>query len=1720
MMTCRTTTALASRALSASKTKSRHSLFYSLLAFATALIPVCATAQNLPTGGTVVHGNATITTPNANNMIINQGSDRAVVNWNGFSVGAGNRVDINQPSVDSSILNRVTGDTTSQIHGQINANGRVFVVNPNGIFIGTTGSVNTGSFVASTLGIRTDDFVTGQTVFEGNGSSATVSNAGQIQVVTGGYAALIGGKVKNSGTIQAPLGFVGLGSGERITLDLAGDGFLQVALPTNSDDDSLDALIENSGTIQANGGTVQMSAATARNAARHAINMSGVVEARTVSGRSGRITLGGGAGGKVSVTGKLRTKTRSRPAIQVTQSARPALRPEHGGDITITGHDIALGGAEIDASGTNGGGSIRIGGAFQGGPSLPTATSLTVDATSIIKANGIENGNGGRVVLWSDDRTEFAGNITARGGSLSGNGGFVEVSGKRHLAFSGLADTTAENGAWGTLLLDPNDIFIVAALTGDDGDILASTIESALAVNNAVEILSTSGAGPDEGRIEVNAPLTWTTNSTLSLIADIAGPPTDDSIVINAPITATNGYLRLSAFETVGTGPAASRFIATGQDGDINVGTFEIAIGDWVQHGDNFPVSGLPSFEARNFVLGNDTSFLRATAGDGGATPYSLVDIYGVQGISGNTNYQLADTIDATGTQFWESLDPLTNGVRNSGFVPLNFNGDLEGNRNVIANLFIRQYPSAGGLDDTGLFSSVGDNARLMNFSILDADVAGENAGILAGFNGGFNSGIRATGTVVAYGEYGGGLNAFMPFGQLLNSSANANVSDGIDPSDALNLASGQVSLGGLVGASNFGDVISSKSAGSVTVSFADEAFAGGLVGTNADIIRNVYSETSVTVTAGALTNEATIGGIVGENATNGTITNAIATGAVTLEPGCCAGFGLEGGIAGEDDPSDESILSSFWNFETTGQGASGQNGETFGDTNGLGQFEGAFAETTASLRDAELFSSVAVVSGWDFGNVWAIPQDGVDMARLYTVDPVISASDPTETEPDFQYNGTTTGFSAVDGQFFGGPADYLFGPLGDTGDLTIMEDQIILSDANVGPVTFTFPTSYTSDMGQVFDVRSLPKDANVVPAPLTVTVNDTFKTYGEVLTFAGVDYTATTLFAGDTITGADVNSAGAPATATVVGSPYTLNLSNLTGSGLGNYNISIVPGRLQVVQRGLSVVMNDATKTYGEQLLFNGTEFTSIGLINGDTLTSISITSDGAASTAQVADGPFSIEGSAPVGSGIDNYALSFTPGTLTINPAPLTITAEDQSKPFGTEFTFTGTEFTVVGLLNSDEVTEATLTSNSASAEAPFTGPGGEAIFITDPQGSGLDNYHITLVNGVFIVAPGNLTITALDQTKIYGSDLVFDGTEFSVVGLAEGDSVDSVTLVSAGAAGTAQVTDGPFAIVASDAVGTGLEKYSLVFADGSLTVIPAPLSVTALDQTKQQGQLFTFSGSEFATSGLFNDDAVTSATFSSAGADADAQADDSPFAITVDSVTGTGLDNYDISTTNGTMTVQDNIAPPQVNPVPGGNTTITNPPDAITISFPDTGGSADLGGTQTRRDGTGGPTQTVPQAKATNEAVDDISTELELQVQSCGGADQDFDNYMACLSDSLDTYSNALDEIVNDLPAGLETVSATIRTASDSIKASAARAQRRLAGATTDAQRRAIRRDAVNEARGAINEAKSEIRKAISLIRADDPEVTSIQRDTGARIIQAFDAVDSSLVRAVEL
>lgn len=494
-----------------------------LLLLAGTALTAPAFAQELPSGPSVAAGSVSISNPDAASMTVDQASQQAVVNWQSFSIGPGGSVVFAQPNGQSVILNRVTGNTGTSIAGQLSANGQVYVVNPNGLAITSSGVVSAGGFVGSTLDISDSDFLAGNGRFVGNGNSAGVSNAGSINIVPGGYAALIGGNVDNSGSIVAPLGKVGLGAGERVTLDFSGDGFLQVAVP--SDADGNEPLISHSGTISADGGSVVISAAAAQDAARRVVNLSGVVEARTVSGRSGAITLGGG-GGKVVVTGRLDVSARPDPVPPPIPQPRP---PSLGGAVTITGGFINLEGATIDAGGLDGGGQVRIGGDLQGGGLLATATRLEVDGDTVIYADAIEDGDGGTVVLWSDLSTEFQGFISARGAG-QGAGGFVEVSGKQSLVYGGFADLRSDSGVTGTLLLDPVNITIATS----GGTITPADLAAQLAAANVN--LSTAGAGSDLGNINVNDAVTWLSTNSLTLTAD-------NDIIVSAPVTGGGAFV-------------------------------------------------------------------------------------------------------------------------------------------------------------------------------------------------------------------------------------------------------------------------------------------------------------------------------------------------------------------------------------------------------------------------------------------------------------------------------------------------------------------------------------------------------------------------------------------------------------------------------------------------------------------------------------------------------------------------------------------------------------------------------------------------------------------------------------------------------------------------------------------------------------------------------------------------------------------------------------------------------------------------------------------------------------------------------------------------------------------------------------------------------------------------------------------------------------------------
>lgn len=243
-----------------------------------------AQAQALPTGGSVAAGGATITT-GPGTMTINQSTQNTAINWQSFSIGQGGSVVFVQPNSSAVALNRVLGPDASAIFGSLTSNGQVFLINPNGVLFGQGSQVNVGGLVASTLGMTDADFMAGDYRFSGTGSGA-VLNQGAI-IANGGYVALLGGHVSNEGLIQANLGTIVLAAGEAMTLDVAGDGLLNVVV----DRGAANALVQNGGMLQADGGLVVMTAQGAGELLRTVVNNTGVVQARTIGERSGTILL-------------------------------------------------------------------------------------------------------------------------------------------------------------------------------------------------------------------------------------------------------------------------------------------------------------------------------------------------------------------------------------------------------------------------------------------------------------------------------------------------------------------------------------------------------------------------------------------------------------------------------------------------------------------------------------------------------------------------------------------------------------------------------------------------------------------------------------------------------------------------------------------------------------------------------------------------------------------------------------------------------------------------------------------------------------------------------------------------------------------------------------------------------------------------------------------------------------------------------------------------------------------------------------------------------------------------------------------------------------------------------------------------------------------------------------------------------------------------------------
>ena len=420
---------------------------------AAAAVAACFSGAVLanPVNPTVVHGTASFA--QSGNILNITNSPNAIINWGSFSIGVNELTRFIQQSGSSAVLNRVIGQDPSAILGALQSNGRVFIINPNGIVFGANAQINVAGLVASTLNLSNDDFLNSRMKFTDGAGAGSVVNQGSI---TGGSVYLIGNAVTNNGLITSPNGEVILAAGNSVELVNPGTPNLRVEVVAPDNE------AKNLGTVTADAGRIGIYAGL--------IQQSGTLRADSAVVEGGRIVLkatknmhlaaasqtsaSGTSGGRVDI--QAGDTTIVEGDIAATGSAGA------GGTVQVLGNLVGLNGnASIDASGTTQGGSVLVGGDFQGkNPEVQNAFRTYVGPDVTINADAITGGDGGKVIVWADDATRFYGHISARGGANSGDGGFAEVSGKNYLDFQGLADLSSATGASGELFLDPGDIAI------------------------------------------------------------------------------------------------------------------------------------------------------------------------------------------------------------------------------------------------------------------------------------------------------------------------------------------------------------------------------------------------------------------------------------------------------------------------------------------------------------------------------------------------------------------------------------------------------------------------------------------------------------------------------------------------------------------------------------------------------------------------------------------------------------------------------------------------------------------------------------------------------------------------------------------------------------------------------------------------------------------------------------------------------------------------------------------------------------------------------------------------------------------------------------------------------------------------------------------------------------------------------------------------------------
>lgn len=915
-----------------------------------------------PSGGTVTSGSATIN-QNGSVTTINQSTQKASINWNSFNIAPSETVNFVQPSAQSVTLNRVIGTTPSLIQGAMNANGQVFLLNPNGVLFANGSQINVGGLVASTLNITDENFQAGNYVFEGN-SQNSIINMGTITTAQGGYVAMMGKSVANEGTIVATMGNVQMASGEKISLNLNGNSLVKLTI----DQGTLNALVENKGLIKADGGQVYLTTQALNTILDGMVNNTGIIEAQTLNDVTGKVILFAHSG-TANVGGEIKAEggfvETSGDKVKIADDFKVKANDwlidpvdftiaVSGGDMTGAALSNNLASTSITIQSTDGSagtaGDINVNDTitWTSGNTLTLTAQNDININSAIDASG---GSGGKLALYYGQGTSAGGSSFS--GSISGN--TLTVS---SLSSGALAIGQSVLGSTITALGTGSGGVGTYILSNSYGTIDTTSLTSA---NKYDFGLTSSGFA---GKINLQAGSNFSTKLG-------SGGGTTNYTVITSLGSASDATSAPSTMTLQGIAATAS-------------------------------LSG-------NYVLGSDidassTSTWNSNAG------WTQIGTSG-SGFTGNFD-GLGHTIDSlninrASTQYIGFFGYTSNsatvsdvGLTNANVNGAKFVGVLVGeSASKISRSYATGAVQSGGNNAGGLIGHNANGTVSDSFSssnVTDTSSGSVSFGGLIGSNEGKVDTSYATGAVQGNGSNIGGFAGYSS-GTINNSYATGNVS-------GKNGSTSSKWVGGFVGVNNGGNIGGSNATGMTSYGYQ----IGGFAGDNKGIIENSYATGNIAnagnnaggfigynetnnaqikksyATGNVTSNGTPVGGFAGSNVNGASITDSYSTGNATgsavaggfagynqanisksYSTGSATGSGYVAGFVGNNIGG--GVSNSFWNMTTSGS------------STGIatGTLTGATGKTTAEMQTVSTFTDAG----------WTITQDATLSDNYPTLD-------------------------------------------------------------------------------------------------------------------------------------------------------------------------------------------------------------------------------------------------------------------------------------------------------------------------------------------------------------------------------------------------------------------------------------------------------------------------------------------------------------------------------------------------------------------------------------------------------------------------------------------------------------------------------------------------------------------------------------------------------------